>query len=157
MIFTFEMLTKQSEIWVNVHWKQQIGLKGFCVVLLFCFFCLWMLGRNWCALYACSFPNHNSWMGHPNWENLQIENYVIGTNYSIFAPVDVSEYSTDATKFQSAIPFWSVGCGYYLCLFWKTGNWACTEKKFFRHRDHVIPPLNIHLKMHSMADKIEYK
>ena len=24
-------------------------------------------------------------MGHPNWENLQIENYVIGTNYSIFA------------------------------------------------------------------------
>ena len=44
-------------------------------------------------------------MGHPNWENLQIENYVIGTDYSIVAPMDVPEYSTDATKFQSAIPF----------------------------------------------------
>ena len=56
-------------------------------------------------------------MGHPNWENLQIENYVIGANYSIFAPVDVSEYSPNATKFQPAIPFQSVGYGYYLCLF----------------------------------------
>lgn len=82
---------KQLGLWANVYWRKQMMLKKKKIVL-FCFFCRWMLDRNICQV--CNSPTHNTWA---DWKFANREVLYWDKFPCCLPPLDVLGYSTDVS------------------------------------------------------------